>query len=72
MHIYSSGNDVLDGDSRLPRHSRQQPGEKRLQIPAPANVIDAETGRPVGKAITNWTVRMETGQTRMFILGEGA
>jgi hypothetical protein len=31
-------------------------------------VIDAESGRLVGKAISTWTVPMEMGQTRMYSL----
>jgi hypothetical protein len=68
VHIYTAGNDVLDGDSGFLAIHASSPGEKRLQLRAPANVIDAESSRLVGKAISTWTVPMEMGQTRMYSL----
>jgi hypothetical protein len=68
VHIYTAGNDVLDGDSGFLAIHASSAGEKRLQLPAPANVFDVEAERLVGKAISTWTVRMELGQTRMYSL----
>jgi hypothetical protein len=72
VHLYlDSGDEVWANASLLAIHAITA-GDKRIRLPEPTDVRDAETGAALASDVAEFTIAMAAGETRLFrVAGDG-
>jgi len=69
VHIYSEAEDVLYVDRQFIGIYALKPGERRIALPQPSDVVEAFTGRLVAEATTDFTDLVSPHETRLYYIG---
>lgn len=68
VHVYCDSGDVLLTDGRFLSLTAASPGSKKISLPKASSVRDALGEQPLFQNVTEFTLDMQLGETRMFLI----
>lgn len=68
VHVWLDTNDLVIGDGSFLAVHAARPGRKVIRLPTPGKVTDAISGRQIATEASRFQIKMQYGETRMFLI----